>query len=262
MIRKPLLVAFAFCLAVAPLAAGAGGTERDFALDARVTLDAFRATVDSRLEGILAATRILAATEEARSGDWARIRGPLAVLATHASEQAAVWYARPDGSYSTVEKGPTGETLRERAYFPELLAGREVAGALVVSKSTGKRSVIVASPVLVDGKVSGAIGVSLDAAKLAASIDQAIRFPPDVVFYTLDGHGQAALHRAGELIFVFPSDVGSPTLNDAVKTMLARPEGVVHYEYAGSDKTAVFERSALTGWTLVLGKAHPARVKP
>lgn len=262
MIRKPLLLGFALCLALVPLAADADGSSRDFALDARVTLDALRATVDARLEGMLAVTRALAATEEARSGDWTRIRGPLAVLAVHASEQAAVWYARPDGSYSTVEKGPTGESLRERAYFPELLAGREVVGALVISKSTGKRSVIVAAPVLVDGKVSGAIGVSLDATKLSASLDQAIRFPPDVVFYTLDGQGQTALHRAGELIFVFPSDVGSPTLSDAVKTMLARPEGVVHYEYGGSDKSALFERSPLTGWTLVLGKAHPARVTP
>jgi hypothetical protein len=169
---------------------------------------------------------------------------------------------RPDGSYFTVEKGPTGESLRERGYFPDLLAGREVVGALVVSKSTGKRSVVVASPVLVDGKVSGAIGVSLDATRLSASLDQAIRFPPDVVFYTLDGQGQTALHRAGELIFVFPSDVGSPTLGDAVRTMLARPEGVVHYEYGGSEKTAVFVRSPLTGWTLVLGKAHAARVRP
>lgn len=264
MIRKPLLLAFALGLVLVPLAADADaeGTDRDFAMDARVTLDAFRATVDARLEGMLALTRTLAATEEARSGDWARIRGPLAVLASHASEQAAVWYARPDGSYSTVEKGLTGESLRERAYFPELLAGREVVGALVISKSTGRRSVIVASPVMVDGKVSGAVGVSLDAAKLAATLDQAIRFPPDVVFYALDGEGRTALHRAGELIFVFPSDVGSPTLGDAVKTMLARPEGIVHYEYGGSDKTAVFARSALTGWTLVLGKAHPARVRP
>lgn len=44
--------------------------------------------------------------------------------------------------------------------------------------------------------------------------------------------------------------------------MLARPEGVVHYERGGSDKTAVFARSPPTGWTLVLGKAHPARVRP
>ena len=106
---------------------------------------------------------------------------------------------------------------------------------------------------------SGAVGVSVDAAMLAAAIDRAIRFPPDVVFYTLDDRGQTALHRAGELIFAFPSEVGSATLGDAVKTMLSQPEGVVHYSYAGSDKTAVFARSPLTGWTYVLGKSHPAR---
>jgi hypothetical protein len=168
--------------------------------------------------------------------------------------QAAVWFAQPDGAYFTVDKGATGETLRERAYFPALLAGRDVVGALVVSKSTGQRALIVASPVLVDGKVVGAVGVSLDAAKLASSLDHAIRFPADVVFYALDQQGRTALHRAGELIFVFPSDVGSSTLSDAVKTMLSRPEGVVHYRYAGSEKTALFQRSELTGWVFVLGR--------
>jgi hypothetical protein len=116
--------------------------------------------------------------------------------------------------------------------------------------------------VLVDGQVTGAVGVSLDAARLAASLEQAIRFPPDIVFYALDHEGRTALHRAGELIFVFPSDVGSPTLSDAVKTMLSKPEGVVEYQYAGSDRTAMFERSGLTGWVFVLGKSHPPAVKP
>jgi hypothetical protein len=211
---------------------------------------------------VLPTTRTLAATEEARSGEWARIREPLAVLASSAQENAAVWYARPDGSYFTVEKGQAGENLRERTYFPDLLAGRDVLGALVISKSTGKRSLIVASPVLVGGKVAGAVGVSLDAARLAAAVDRAIRFPPEVVFYALDGQGQTALHRAGELIFVFPSDVGSPTLSDAVKSMLARPEGVVRYQYSGSDKTAAFQRSTLTGWVFVLGESHPSGATP
>ena len=71
--------------------------------------------------------------------------------------------------------------------------------------------------------MTGAVGVSMDAAKLAASIDEAIRFPADVIFYALDKQGQTALHRAGELIFVFPSDVGSSTLSEAVRTMLASP---------------------------------------
>jgi methyl-accepting chemotaxis protein len=257
MTRRPRLFVFLVCLVLAPLAtAQAAGADESYVLDARVTLDAYQAAVEGRLEGILGATRIFAATEEARSGDWARMSAPLAVLAANARDQAAVWYARPDGSYFTVAQGLTGETLRERAYFPDLLAGRDVVGALVISKSTGKRSLIVASPVVVDGKVAGAIGVSLDAERLAASLERAIRFPPDVVSYALDALGQTALHRAGELIFVFPSDVGGPTLGAAVKTMLSQPEGIVRYHYAGRDKTALYQRSALTGWVFVLGKAH------
>jgi methyl-accepting chemotaxis protein len=256
MIRNRLLIGFVSCLVLAPFTVlRAESADRTFAMDARVTLDGYRAAVEARLEGVLAATRTVAATEEARSGQWARMRGPLAVLASNVEEQTAVWFAQPDGSYFTVDKGATGETLRERDYFPALLAGRDVVGALVISKSTGKRSLVVASPVLVDGKVTGAVGVSLDAVKLAASLDRAIRFPADVVFYALDAQGQTALHRAGELIFVFPSDVGSSTLSDAVKTMLSRPEGVVDYRYAGSDKTALFQRSQLTGWVFVLGKS-------
>jgi methyl-accepting chemotaxis protein len=263
MTRNRFLISLVSCLVLAPIAAlGAEGAGRPFTLDAGVTLDAYRAAAEARLAGVLTATRTLAATEEARSGEWTRIRGPLAILAANVTEQAAVWFAQPDGSYFTVDKGPTSDSLRERAYFPTLLAGRDVVGALVVSKSTGKRSLIIASPILTDGKVTGALGVSLDAAKLAASLDQAIRFPADVVFYALDELGQTALHRAGELIFVSPSDVGSPTLSDAVKTMLSRPEGVVGYRYAGSEKTALFQRSQLTGWVFVLGKSHPADIKP
>lgn len=263
MTRSPRVMACLFCLATAPMLAAAA-TEGDptFPTDARVTLDACRTAVEARIDGVRAATRVLAATEQVRSGDWTRMRGPLAVLADGVKENAAVWFAGPDGSYFTVEKGPTGESLRDRAYFPDLLAGRDVVGALVISKSTGKRSLIVASPVVVDGRVTGAVGVSLDAARLATSLDAAIRFPKDVVFYALDGQGQTALHRSGELIFAFPSDVGSPTLRDAVKTMLSTPEGVVEYVYSGSERTAVFERSELTGWVFVLGKSHSPPVKP
>ena len=169
MIRNRILIGFLACLAFGSIApASAEAAERDFAMDARVTLDAYRAAVEARLEGVLAATRTLAATAEVRSGQWARMNGPLAVLASSVEDQAAVWFAAPDGSYFTVDKGATGETLRVRAYFPALLAGRDVVGALVVSKSTGQRALIVASPVLVDGKVAGAVGVSMDSSKLAA----------------------------------------------------------------------------------------------
>lgn len=260
MTRSRFLAVLACCLAFAPFGvADTQVSEGDFDFEARVALDAYRATVEARLGGALIGTRLVAAQGVVRSGEWSAIRGPLAALAANVPEQAAVWFAKPDGTYFTVDKGRTDVSLRDRDYFPKLLAGRDVVGALVISKSTGKRSLIVASPVMAGDKVIGAVGVSLDAVQLATSIGESIRFPSDIVFYALDERGQTALHRAGDLIFAFPSDVGGPTLRDSVKTMLGQPEGVVHYNFGGSDRTAVFQRSSLTGWVFVLGKSHQQR---
>ena len=100
MIRNRLLIGFVCCLAFGPFAAvWAESADSVFAMDARVTLDAYRAAVEARLDGVLAVTRTLAATEEVRSGQWVRMREPLAVLASNVKEQAAVWFAQPDGSY-------------------------------------------------------------------------------------------------------------------------------------------------------------------
>lgn len=244
----------AWVLLAGPLVAGpASSGEAAPVLDARIALDGFRATVEARLEGVRNATRSVAATDAARSGNWERVQVPLAAMKSSIGDAAAVWFALPDGRYWTAGHGLAEQSLRDRSYFPALLDGGEVVGVLVVSKSTGARALIVASPVLVEGKVAGAIGVSIDAAKLAAELDAAIRFPPNVVFYALDASGETALHRAGELIFAFPTEQGSPTLSHAVETMLASEEGVVPYEYGGSSKTAVFARSSLTGWVFVLG---------
>lgn len=246
----------ALVLLAAPLVVGTAQAEDQAPkLDARIALDAYRVAVEARLEGVRNAARSLAATQEARSGDWEQIKTPLAAMASGVGEAAAVWFALPDGRYWTVGQGLADSSLKDRRYFPTLVTGQEVVGALVISKSTGARALIVASPVMVDGKMAGAIGVSIDAAKLAAELDAAIRFPPDVVVYALDATGETALHRTSELIFEFPSAQGSPTLSHAVDTMLSSTEGVVHYEYRGIARTAVFSRSSLTGWVFVLGVA-------
>jgi hypothetical protein len=47
--------------------------------------------------------------------------------------------------------------LFDRPYFPSLMAGQSVLGTLVISRSTGKRSVIIAEPVRVASLVIGAV---------------------------------------------------------------------------------------------------------
>lgn len=217
-----------------------------------VGLNAYAALVDQQFGSIRNGLRVLAATENVTSGDWDRIKAPLTRYASDEPTSAAVWFVRTDGSYFTIEAGLTNQSLKDREYFLALMAGKEVTGDLVVSKSTGKRSAIVAVPVLRDERVIGALGVSVAMEKIADLIDNAIGFPPRIMFYALDAHGQIALHRESSLLFEFATELGSPSLTAAVHDMLAKPEGAVQYEFQGAEREVIFKKSAITGWVYAL----------
>jgi methyl-accepting chemotaxis protein len=228
-----------------------------FVTDARVALGAYRTAVDEHLQGVLRALKALAATSDARSGRWTDIRPGLAALAADLPTAAAVFFAAPDGAYSTVERGPTGLKLTDRDYFPGLMDGMDVRGSLVVSRSTGERSAVVATPVKTEEAEIGALGVSVSVRAVSDLIGRGAGLPPDLVFYALDATGRTAIHKDPALMFEFPSDLGDQTLKSAVRTMLAAPEGRVDYDFRGTHRTAVFDRSPFTGWTFVLAAVRP-----
>lgn len=222
--------------------------------DERIALSAYRALAEDHLSGILAAEHAIAATTDAQSTDWTRIKPALASLARDVTTEAAVWYAMPDGRYYTVDDDLNKESLQDRAYFPALLAGTPVNGALVISKSTGHRSIIVAAPVIKNGKVVAAIGVSVRARLLAAMIAEKTRMPDNLIFYALDAEGRTAIHKDPERMFEFPSDMGDRSLRAAVNTILKAPSGSVSYEFRGKKKKALFETSGILGWHFVLAR--------
>ena len=243
------LVFVVLALVIAPQALAA---EPAPPLDPAVGLKAVAGLVDQDLADTRVALRALAATEEARSGDWSRIKGPLTVFAQAQPEAAAVWYARPDGSFTTTAAGPTGRSLKDRAYFHDLMAGRETTGELVISKTTGRNIVVVAVPVRANGRVTGALGATLDLEKVSRRVDGELGLPPGVMFYALDETGRTALHRETSRIFEKPAEGQSPSLAAAVKEMLAKPEGTVSYEFQGAQRTAIYRRSRETRWVYAL----------
>jgi len=243
-------------MGIIPSLSFAEGSNESFRLDGRLVLNSYEAMVEQHLIGVLNGLKALAVTEEAMSGNWERLKPSLEQFSKSVTTNAAIWFARPDGSYFTVEKGLTNQNIMDRDYFSELMHGRDVNGTLVVSRSTGKRVTVVAAPIIKGGKVTGVLGASVSATKLAKLVDDEINPPDDVIFYALDAHGLTALHKDTSLIFQFPSDIGDESLKSAVLKMLSEPEGTVRYTFRGMDRVVVFKKSNITGWIFVLGITH------
>jgi methyl-accepting chemotaxis protein len=134
------------------------------------------------------------------------------------------------------------------------MSGKEVFGDLVISKSTGHRSVIIASPVVSEGKVIGGVGVSLRVRLLSELVDKHMPLPPDSYFYALERDTRIVLHRKAERMFKTPSDVGDEALGEEFKRVLREDHGTFEYTLNGKKMAAIYESSPMLGWYFFIAK--------
>ena len=220
--------------------------------DMRLLPSYFAALTEGHVEMVLHGLKIISSTEEAQSGEWEKMKRVLAAFEASGIKASAVWFVRTDGSYYTVAKGLVDQNISDRPYFQRLMAGEETTGDLVISRSTGKRSAVVAVPVKRDGRIIGGLGTSLDLEEMSRMLDEKMGLPQNMFFYALDQKGQTSLHRTSALLLAYPSDMGSKSLTETVKEMLARPEGVLTYDFYG-ERTVAFRKAPLTGWVFAIG---------
>lgn len=221
------------------------------AADAQSLLSSFMSYTDLRIASVRQSLEILASSKEARSGDWDGMKDMLGVY-QKSDSGFALWFARPDGSYYTADKGLMNATLADRSYFPGLMAGQKITGALVISKSTGQRSAVIAVPIEANGKVIGAIGASLFLDRLAEQIAAMLDLRQDAAFFALAPDGKTTLHRKIDRHFLDPRELGSETLRRAANEMLSGNSGTVGYEFDNAVKQAIYRTSPLTGWKFAI----------
>jgi hypothetical protein len=214
-------------------------------------LSAFMAYTDLRIHSVQQSLEILASTTEAGSGDWEAMKHLLGEY-QESDGGLIIWFMLPDGTYYTVDKGLMSVKLSDRAYFSVLASGREVTGALVVSKSTGQRSAVIAIPVIEADDVVGAVGASLFLDVLAEQLDSILDLPADEGFFALAPSGLTALHRKTDRHFLDPREQGSESLKQAAEEMLSGSSGEVTYEYENTLKRATYRTSPLTGWKFAI----------
>lgn len=236
-------------LALCLLSVRAEAKSASVRLEPEVALGAFTGLVEEHLAGILRTEQTIAASPEARSARWDAVQPLLDRFGQDLPTDATVWFMMPDGSYySTAKGGLTDQNLRDRAYFPKLMAGQEVLGELVISKSTGQRSIIVAAPVVASGKVVAAVGVSVDVVKLVGVVDSSMTLPENAYFYALDANTKIVLHRYQSRMFRTVAEVGDESLGSAFKAVMGKERGVFDYSLDGRKMTSIFRKSQALGW--------------
>lgn len=224
-------------------------------MDRQVALNAYQGLVEDHVSGVLRSAKIIAASREAQSANWDQVRPMLDRFSQDLETEAAIWFAMPNGSYYSTETGElTTQNLKDRAYFPGLMAGQDVLGELVVSKSTGHRSVIVATPVKIDGKTVAAIGISLRLRLISQLVERHTQLPDDMYFYSLNPQALISTHRNIDRMFKHPTDVGDESLGPGFAASLAQDKGVLEYSLHGKKINAIFQKSQVLGWHFFLAK--------
>ena len=253
--RMPMrLFASLFASAVLAIVSLAAHAEPP-AVNGQVVLNAYQGLVEEHLDGVLRSAKAVAASREAQSASWDQVRPMLDRLSEDLETDATVWFAMPDGSYYSTEAGGlTCQNLKDRGYFPRLMAGQDIKGDLVVSKSTGHRSVIVATPVKENGKVVAAIGVSLRLRLLSQMVEKFTQLPADMYFYSLTADALISTHRNIDRMFKHPTDIGDESLGPRFAASLAKDRGVLEYSLDGKKISAIFQKSQALGWHFFLAQ--------
>jgi hypothetical protein len=171
---------------------------------------------------------------------------------------AVLWFAEPGGAYWTVPQGRAAGNLSDRSYFPRLLRGETVVGALVVSRSTSRNTAVVAVPVRRDGRVIGALGASVHLDSLGTMIRHEMGgLGPELRFFAIDSTPLGAIHSDSSLIFTDPLQIGDEGMRRAFTEMLSRSEGEVSYEFQGRRRTILYRKSPVSGWWYGFGALRP-----
>ena len=209
---------------IVAIVAGTGSKEK---VDTEMGVSAAVALTEAHVEGLVTSMQVMALTDEVKSADWATMEPLLAEFKDNGIPLVA-WFALPDGSYYTVDAGLASGNLSDREYFPKVMAGNVVIGDLIVSKSTGKESVVATVPVKDGNDVIGALGASIYLDELSQSIVTDLGLSDDMVFYAVNADDVIALHSDADMIMEDVSE--QPDLSNS--------------------KSAT---SSLLGWTFYLG---------
>jgi len=242
---------FVLAVALANPAWAARNSDEAPGVGAVTTLNVAAHYLDSLFAGTLDSLELVSSTPEAKAGDWNGIKTYLKRL--EARLPGIYFWVLPDGNYYSVAQDFTNLNLSDRGYFDSLMAGQSVKGYPIFSRSSGRKSALVAAPIVVDGKVTGAIGASVFLDDLHARLNREFALPKDHIWYVLDAEGNTMLHGESDYIFLNALTQGSASLREALQRALKCERGEMGY-VLGSARQAYYRKLPGMDWRLFLAR--------
>jgi len=223
-----------------------------FTVDARVVVASLASIVDGHFRTMEDSLDLVAATPEARSGDWAQIK-PLLERTGKINVEAGLAYATPSGSFWTIAQGRQTVKIADRPYFRSALAGKTVVAEMVRSRTTGRPVANIAVPVKdAAGKVTGIVIAAIYLDSLSKLVQHEMALDSHDIFFSFNANALVGLNWDQKQIFLEARTL-SPDIDRAFGQMLAHDAGVESYTHHGATRTVVYRKSNYTGWWYAFG---------
>lgn len=214
--------------------------------------------VDRIFVNTLVSLELIASTPEAQGRDWNGIKRYLKQV--EAGLPGVYFFVLPDGNHYSVTHDYTKLNLSDREYFKSLFAGNQVRGFPIYSRSSGRKSALMAVPIVIDDKVIGALGASIFLDDLHLRLNRDFALPPNYTWFVLDASGNTILHKDGDYIFMNALTQGSKSLQESVSKALKSESGEMQYVLGGA-RRAHYRKLPSMDWWMVLAKIENKEIQ-
>ncbi len=225
--------------------------EEDIAIIAEAKTDKLQVYIEDQLARWAEIVEITAASDVMKTMDWNQIDQYFQKNKALYHEFSLVLVAEVDGNYNT-NLGASGN-VSTREYFIEAMKGRTSIPDPVISKSTGKANIYIATPIKNDGgEIVGVIAGAVELEKVSAIINEE-KLGDTGYGFMLSKEGLMIAHPNQEIVMEQNIlDQPIPETVQMAERMLTGEKGSGTWVYEGEEKFIAFSPISSTGWTVVM----------
>lgn len=147
--------------------------------------------------------------------------------------------------------------VKDRSYFQQAIGGTLAVSEIIKSRGTGNPVCVIASPVIEGEKATGIVFGVLNFSSFSKQFIDTIKIGENGYAYVFGKNGKIIAHPDKSLIL----ELDMNTLPFG-KEMIAKGEGLIHYDFKEAKRLTAFKRNDALGWTVAVAALETELMAP